>query len=349
MLNRKISKLKREKISFFSRKNFLRLDKNERVNKFPKNLIKTLNLTSFDLSAYPETGKIYKLLSKKIGISINQLLIIPGSEFGIRICLEYFCNKKNSQVIALEPTFGMVDAYTKLYNIKKIQIPYNKLLEIDHKNFINKIKRNISLIIIANPNSPTGSIIKKNMLLNIISKANKFKIPVIIDEAYNGFYNFSYLKYLKKFNNLLILRTFSKSFGLAGLRAGYLISNKKIIKEIYKYKPMYEINSIACKIIEIFLKNPSIEKNYISKVNEGKIFLQKELLKMNIQFLKTYANFIHLNLKKKKNFIEKKLKSKKILTRKGPGVKGLDQFLRITLGPKEEMKNVIKILSKYYS
>ena len=220
MLNRKISKLKkRKKYLFFQEKN-LRLDKNERVNKFPKNLIKSLNLTSFDLSAYPETGKIYKLLSKKICVDINQLLIIPGSEFGIRICLEYFCNKKNSQVIALEPTFGMVDAYTKKYNIKKIKILYNNLLEIDHKDFINKIKRNISLIIIANPNSPTGSIIKKNMLLDIISKANKFKIPVIIDEAYNGFYSFSYLRYLKKYNNLLILRTFSKSFGLAGLRAG---------------------------------------------------------------------------------------------------------------------------------
>ena len=68
---------------------------------------------------------------------------------------------------------------------------------------------------------------------------------------------------------------------------------------------------------------------------------------MNIQFLKTYANFIHLNLKKKIS-LKKKLKIKKILTRKGPGVKGLDQFLRITLGPKEEIKNVIKILSKYY-
>ena len=112
----------------------------------------------------------------------------------------------------------MVDAYTKLYNIKKIQIPYNKLLEIDHKNFINKIKRNISLIIIANPNSPTGSNNKK-YALNIISKANKFKIPVIIDEAYNGFYNFSYLKYLNKFNNLLILRTFS-TIWISRLKSG---------------------------------------------------------------------------------------------------------------------------------
>lgn len=349
MIIKKNLKLSREKITFFSRRNFIRLDKNERIENFNKRIIKNLKLTSFDLSAYPETGKIYKLISKKLRVKLNQLLIIPGSEFGIRVCLEYFCNtKKNSRLLALEPTFGMVDAYSKLYKIKKISILYDKNLQINSNKFLKKIKRNISLIIIANPNSPTGTIIEKKSLLQIIKKAEKFSIPVLIDEAYAGFYNFSYIKYIKKFQNLVILRSFSKSYGLAGLRAGYLISNKKIIKEIYKYKPMYEINSIACKIIEKFLKNISIEKKYISRTNEGKKYFHNELKKMKIQYLKTYANFIHVNLKNKKNFIEKKLRLKKILTRKGPGVKGYNNFLRITLGPKSQMEKVIKVLKKNY-
>lgn len=348
MLIRRILKLTREKISFISRKNFLRLDKNERVEKFSKKLIKSFKFSSFDLSAYPETGKIYKFLSKKLKVKLSQLLIIPGSEFGIRICLEHFCNKGGAKIIALEPTFGMVDAYSKLYNIKKINIYYDKFLKINHNNFLKKIKKNISLIIIANPNSPTGTIIEKEKLLEIINKAKKFNIPVLIDEAYNGFYNFSYIRFINKFKNLIILRTFSKSFGLAGLRAGYLISNKKIMSEIYKYKPMYEINSIACKIIETFLKNSSIEKNYISETNKGKIYFQKELGKIQIQYLKTFANFIHINLQRKKTLIEKKFKSQKILTRKGPGVKGFEQFLRITLGPKGQMKKVINVLKKNY-
>ena len=349
MLIKKIPKLSREKISFFSRRDFIRLDKNERVKDFPKKLIKNLKFSSFDLSAYPETGKIYKLLSKKLHVKLNQLLIIPGSEFGIRVCLEHFCNtKKNPRLLALEPTFGMVDAYSKLYRIKKINILYNQYLQIDLTKFLNRIKRNVSLIIIANPNSPTGTIIEKESLLKIVNKAKKLNIPVLIDEAYAGFYNFSYVKFIKKFQNLIVLRTFSKSYGLAGLRAGYLISNKKIMREIYKYKPMYEINSIACKIIEKFLKNFSIERKYISETNAGKKYFQKELKKIKVQYLKTYANFIHINLKNKKNFIEKKLKSKKILTRKGPGVKGFNNFLRITLGPENQMKKVIKVLKKNY-
>ena len=348
MLIRRILKLTREKISFSSRKNFLRLDKNERVGEFSKKLINDFKISSFDLSAYPETGAIYKLLSKKLKIKLNQLLIVPGSEFGIRICLEHFCTKRKSKLIALEPTFGMVEAYSKLYNIKKINIPYNSSLKIDYNKLLKSIKKKTSLIIIANPNSPTGTIIEKEKLLEIIGKARKYNIPVLIDEAYNGFYNFSYIKYINKFKNLIILRTFSKSFGLAGLRAGYLISNKKIMEEIYKYKPMYEINSIACKIIELFLNNPLIEKKYISETNKGKIYFQNELKKIKIQYLKTFANFIHINLKNKKKLIEKQLKLEKILTRKGPGVKGLDQFLRITLGPKKQMKEVVKVLKKNF-
>lgn len=350
MLIKKILKLSREKISFFSRRDFIRLDKNERIENFSKKFIQNLKFTSFDLSAYPETGKIYKLLSKKLKIKLNQLLVIPGSEFGIRICLEHFCNKKkNPRLLALEPTFGMVDAYSKLYNIKKINILYDNLLQIDTNKLLKKIKRNISLVIIANPNSPTGTIIEKKSLFKIINKAKKFSIPVLIDEAYAGFYNFSYIKFIKKFQNLIVLRSFSKSYGLAGLRAGYLISNKRVMKEIYKYKPMYEINSIACKIIEKFLKNSLIEKKYIAKTNQGKKYFQNELKKMKIEYLKTYANFIHINLKNKKSFIEKRLRSKKILTRKGPGVKSFNNFLRITLGPENEMRKVIKVLKKNYS
>ena len=169
----------------------------------------------------------------------------------------------------------------------------------------------------------------------------------MIDEAYNGFYNFSYLKFIKKYKNLLVLRTFSKSFGLAGLRAGFLATNKNMAQELSKYKPMYEINSIACKVVNYLLNNKKISKNYISETIKGKKYFEEELKKLKIPFLKTYANFIHIDLKNKKKAIEKDLLKNKILTRKGPGVKGFESYLRITLGPTKFMKKVILILKKY--
>ena len=149
------------------------------------------------------------------------------------------------------------------------------------------INNKVALITLANPNSPTGTIINKQKILDIIKKAQKYNIPVLIDEAYYGFYNYSFIREINKFKNLIILRTFSKSYGLAGLRAGYLISNETIIKELFKFKPMYEINSIACKVLEIFLKHKDLEKSFIKEVLDGKNYFQKELDKLNLKYLDT--------------------------------------------------------------
>ena len=345
---KKIENLERESPSFFSRKNFLRLDKNERISNFNNNIFSKIKLSSFDLTAYPETGSVYKSISKYFKINKKNLLLIPGSEFGYRICLEFFNNNnKKKKIITLQPTFGMIEVYSKLYKIQRVNIEYNKKFELNFKKLFNNISSKISLIIIANPNSPTGTILDQKKIFKIIDKAKKYNVPVLIDEAYNGFYKPSYLKYIKKFQNLLILRTFSKSFGLAGLRVGFLAANNKLIKEISKYKPMYEINSIACKVVNFLIKNKSISSKYIKETQIGKKYFEKELAKLKISSLKTYANFIHIGLGNQKRKIETALKKNKILTRKGPGVVGYENYLRITLGPIREMKKVIQILKRY--
>lgn len=345
---KKIINLTRDKVTLKSRKGYLRLDKNERVSSFKNFLLKKIQLNSFDLTSYPETGSIYKNLAIQYKLSINNFILTAGSEFGLRLCFQYFCNKKKSKVITLNPTFGMVDVYSKLFEVNQIKINYNKKLELEIDKFIYCIKPNISLIIIANPNSPTGTIIEKKIITKILSKAKKNNIPVLIDEAYAGFYNYSFINLITKFNNLIILRTFSKSFGLAGLRVGFLAANKKIIKEIYKYKPMYEINSAATKAVLFFQKNKRIVKQYLKDTQKGKSFFEKKCTEMKIKYLKTFANFIHIKLGKKKKKIERQLYKSKILTRKGPGVKGLEDYLRVTLGPVNEMKKIISVLQKFY-
>mgnify|MGYP001185208996 FL=1 len=341
-----IKNLSRDNTNYGSRKNFLRLDKNERVSNFHNKILKKIKISSFDITAYPETWPVYQSIAKNYNISTKNIVLIPGSEFGYRICLEYFRNKKK-KIISLAPTFGMVEVYTKLFAIKNIGINYDQNFELDSERLLKNISSKISLIILANPNSPTGTIIKKEKIIQILNKAKKYNITVIIDEAYNGFYKPSFLNYVEKYKNLIVLRTFSKSFGLAGLRVGFLAGNKKLIKEINKYKPMYEVNSVACKVITYFLKNKKFHIDYINETNKGKKYFENELKKLKIGYLKTYANFIHIDLKKYKSKIEKDLKKNKILTRKGPGVKNFENFLRITLGPIDSMKKVIKVLKKY--
>ena len=331
-----------------SRLGFLRLDKNERTSNFHKKTLDNIKkqLTSFHLSAYPEIEKTYIKLSHYLKLPKKNIVITAGSDLAIKNCFELFKDEKK-KILSLSPTFAMVDIYAKLYRVKQIQIKYDKFLNLDHKKILKNINKNISFIIVANPNSPTGTVIKKEIFLKILKKAKSYKVPVIIDEAYYGFYKFSYIKYIKKFNNLIIIRTFSKAFGLAGLRAGFIVSNSLIAQNLYKFKPMYEINSITCIAVNELLKNNKINKEYIKKVNIGKKYLIKELNRLQINCLKTFANFIHIDLGKNRKNIIRILKKNKILAQKSPGIKGLEKYLRITLGPREDMKKVIKIIKQH--
>ena len=331
------------------RSKFLRLDKNERVINFERKFLGYLkkNINTYRIAAYPDVNKIYKLLSKELKVPKNTICLTAGSDIALKMCFEYFTTP-GGKIITLEPTFGMVDVYSKIYNLKNIKINYDRNLNLKFDQFLYKIKNDISLIILANPNSPTGTIIKHEDLKKIIIKSNYYKIPLVIDEAYFGFYNLSYIKFIKKYKNLIIIRTFSKAYGLAGLRVGFLVSDNSISKNLYKYRPMYEINNIACLAIKFLLKNKKIVKNHIRNLLLGKNFLIRELKKINIEYLDTHANFFHINLGNKKNYFERVLKKNKILVRKGPGVKGYENYLRISLGSKNQMRKIVELIKKTF-
>ena len=123
--------------------------------------------------------------------------------------------------------------------------------------------------------------------------AKKNKTAVLIDEAYYGFTNYT-LPLIKKIQQFDSYKNFSKSFGLAGLRAGYIASNKFIAKQLFSLKPMYEINSLAILIIKEFIKK-KLTNQYAFQTNEGKKFLIKTLKKFKLNFFDTHANFIHVN------------------------------------------------------
>ena len=306
------------------------------------------NINTHNLSSYPNIFRIKKLISTKLKVSNEMIYLSAGSEHSLKTCFELF-TKQNDRVIILEPTFGMVNVYCNLYNLKPIRIGYNKRLNLDKKKLLNNISRKISMIVIANPNSPTGTVIDKASMLQIFDKCKKFNVPIVLDEAYEGFYNISYIKYLLKYKNLIITRTFSKSFGIAGLRAGYAISSPKLSKLLNKFRPMYEINSISCLAIEFLLKNYSIVKKHIEEVEKAKNFLKLELQKINLDFIDTRANFFHIKLGKNLKFYEKKFKANKILFRKGPGVKGLEDYARFSLGNKNHTKKILRIVKQIYA
>ena len=347
------SKLKIENIyrlpaSSKSRLHHIRLDKNERADTHRTLFFNKLknNITSDLISAYPEFDKIYKKLSRNLKVSSQNIVFTSGSDQAIKNTFELFY-EKNKEVITIDPTFAMVDVYCKIFKTKQLKIGYDKNFQLRLKDIYEAINKNTSLIILANPNSPTGTVIKKEYLIKIIKKAKRHGAKVLLDEAYQEFSTYNFSSKIKDFDNLIIIRTFSKIFGLAGLRSGYVLANRKIIKKYFAIKPMYEINSIAVKALELLLDNPKYIDFYLKEMREGEIYAKQFCKKNNFKFIKCFANFFHVDFNYDPKKIQNYLLKKKILIKGGPGVDNFEKYLRISFAKKSTIKLILTSVKKY--
>lgn len=323
----------------------VRLDKNERLAHFNDDFWNNLmtKIKQEHILAYPEIGPFYLKLANFLGVAADSLIVTAGSDFAIKIAFELFANP-GDEVIFPEPTFAMVDVYCGLYNVKKIKIDYDSDLNLDMDKLMGAINEKVSLIIIANPNSPTGTYINNNTLKAVLEKAKSFSIPVLIDEAYYGFCPYTAIELLKLYDNLMITRTFSKTAGLAGLRIGYVVAAPALASLLYKFRPMYEVNSIAVLFASELLDNWEIVNEYIKATDEGKKYLISELNALSFGTIDTYTNFIHADFGMDRDRILKRFRRDGILVRGSLDVKGFEGFTRISVGNIGEMKKVVESL-----
>ena len=331
--------------------NRLWLDKNENTHPKLQNLYKKIlnKINPIHVSTYPELGSLYKKIAIYEKVDVKNIIFSHGSDGCIKNIFEAFI-KKNQKVITLSPTFAMYNIYPKIFNLRHLKSDYvysKKGPNLDLDKLIQKIKsEKPKLVCIANPNSPTGTIIKKVKLMRLIKICYKFKCNLLIDEAYYGFCKETSKKHVKKFNNIFIVRSLSKSWGLAGLRLGYIISNKKNIEILNKIRPMYEINTFGAEFLKLLL-----DKKYLFKLNliikdmkNAKIKFYKFLQKKQFEYFPSEGNFIHFKIKdkNKKKVIKNLLKLSYF--RLSEVHKCLNNYSRISLTSTKNINKIIKIL-----
>ena len=321
----------------------LRLDKNEWISEFPDQILEIIKnkFKVEHLIAYPETQSLYTKIAEHHNIKFKNIIITTGIDGGIKNCFDLFITSQ-SKVVTIEPTFAMVEIYCQLYNCQQIKIKYDENLKLDTEELLNELNEDIDLLIIANPNSPTGTIISQELLQTILSRAKKCSIPVLVDEAYYGFYQKSVIDLVGKFPNLIVARTFSKAFGMAGCRMGYLVTNPKLSQELLRFRPMYEVNSFGILVAETMLENYHFVLNYCNKVNKTKKNLFKIAKEYKIPTFKTYTNFMHFDFGKNKQNIIENFKKDKILISGGLRVEGYDNYTRISIGTMNSAQKIIQ-------
>ena len=334
-----------------NRKRYLTMERNERVDEFSKNIIRDLkrNISSFDLRTYPDDiNRIYKELSRWLKINTNKLIITDGADGGLLRIFNVFADK-NDKIFYLNPSYAMYPVYCKIFKCNGLG--FNIAPEENKKTILKKMLQNIKklkpkIIALANPNQPVEIFFNKNELTKILKLAKKIKSLVVVDEAYYHFSNFSAIGLIKKFDNLIIVRTFSKAFGLAGLRIGYSISNKKIIDSMKIVKPIYEINNINIKICSYFLKNIDIMKKYVKDVAISRKYFHKEMKKIKIPSYGNFSNTVLIRLESKNSMkkIFQTLYNKRIIIK--PSIFYNKFYLRCTLGSLKPTKTLINSIKK---
>jgi len=333
-----------------SRVGYFTMERNERVDEFSSLQMVSLfkKLTSFDLRTYPENNEIYSKVAKWIKVKPNNVILTEGADGGLLRVFNVFISG-GDRVIALEPSFAMYPLYCKMFDAKYIPFRVNLNSQKNYfSNFIDFIKENKpKLVAIANPNQPVEVMFNLKQLEIICKITKKINCLFVVDEAYYHYNKVSALKLIKRFKNLIVIRTFSKAFGLAGLRIGYSVADKQLIGFMKSIKPIYEINSFNIKIINFFLDNIRIMKKNVELINKSRKYFFDELRNMKIKSLGKYSNTVMVELKNEKLAaeIQKELFKKKFIIRQMK-VDSKKNYIRITLGSPKIMKKFMSNFKK---
>lgn len=289
---------------------------------------------------YPESGGYYLLgkIAETLSINIDQIILGNGSNEILNMIAYAYLDEQKSAVMAT-PSFVVYPLATQYVGAKSIQIPLKR-----HRHDLGKMVKAITsdtrIIFIANPNNPTGTINTEEEFARFMQSVPD-GVLVVVDEAYYEYVTDNNypdsLKYLRQGRDIIILRTFSKIYGLAGLRIGYGISQEEIIAELNKVRAPFNTNSIAQAAALMALEdNDHVQKSI--KVNEeGKATLYRGLTDLGIDYVPTEANFIYFHLKSIKagEVFERLLKRGVIVRPMG------DDTIRLTIGLPEENKKFI--------
>jgi histidinol-phosphate aminotransferase len=347
LLNKSLKIVNRSGHWINQRAGYLTMERNERVSEFSNLIVNKIQslFKSYDFRTYPDNiDQIYSILAKWLKIKKNQIILTDGADGALLRIFETFSNP-GDKVIFYNPSYAMYPVYCEIFKCKPLLFhlnPKESQMNTKKRLFAEIKTKKPKIIALANPNQPIETMLSKREIFNLCKLAEKTKSIVVIDEAYYHFNNITALQLINKINNLIVVRTFSKAFGLAGLRIGYAVSNSEVINFLKVLKPIYEINNINLKICKFFIENVSIMKKYTKEVSKSRKLFFIEMKKKKLEIYGKYSNTVLLKLKnvhELENTFEHLYKNK-ILVKKSNFNKQF--YLRCTLGDVNSTKILIR-------
>jgi histidinol-phosphate aminotransferase len=297
---------------------------------------------------YPEgpCTVLRKVLAEKFAIPEEMAVISNGADNLIHMIANAFVNE-GDEVVMADPTFSVYTNVTQIMGGKPIKV---KLKDFTHDldGMLNKVNRKTKLVFICNPNNPTGTTVSLEAFSYFISHLPK-RAVVVLDEAYGDFAEDAFypngLDYIKERKQVIVLRTFSKVYGLAGLRIGYALGREDLVDCLYQVRDPFPVHRLAQVAAVAALNDEDHAIRSIQLVYEGKRYLYKELDRVGLLYVPSQANFIFIDFKKDSERIFQDFLEEGIIIRPGK-IWGYPTFARVTIGRMEDNRRFIKALKK---
>jgi histidinol-phosphate aminotransferase len=324
----------------------LRLDFNENTLGCSPLVRKALaKLSSADLSMYPEQETVRCELVRHFGVHPDELLLTNGTDEALHLIADTFL-EPGDIVLLVEPTFAMYRFYGELAGARIQALRYDANLQFPMTALLLALRTCSAprIFFLANPNNPTGKVLLPAELRRILKAAAK--TLVVVDEAYFEYSGITILRWIRRYKNLVITRTFSKAAGLAGLRLGCILTCREIAAVFRKAQSPYPVNIAALVAARAVMQDRAFLRKTLSEFRHSRNELQRGLTNLGVRFFPSAANFILLNLGDRAKQVVASLARHGTLIRDRSSDFGGQGYVRITIGTLSQTRRVLRQLKQ---
>ena len=325
----------------------LRLDFNENTaGCSPRVLQKLRQLDGEALARYPVREPAERAVAAAFGVSPDELLLTNGTDEAIHLICETYL-EPGYEALVIVPTFAMYEIYAAATGARVVSIPAGREFSFPTADVLAAITPETRFIAVANPNNPTGAFTPPSDLVTIAQSAPD--AALLVDEAYFEFSRETMVPRWRELPNLFVSRTFSKAYGMAGLRIGVLMGNSDQMRNLRRASSPYNLNSVALACLPDALADQNFINDYVEQALAGRRKLQAELELWGVRFWPSRANFVLMYLgERSKEFISA-MRARGILVRDRSKDYGCKDCARITVGIREHNERLIASLREVFA
>jgi histidinol-phosphate aminotransferase len=295
------------------------------------------------LTQYPAREPVERVVAEHLGVAAEQVVLTNGVDEAIHVLFETFLDEGDELLLPV-PTYTMYEVYASATDARAVTVQAAEDLQFPLERLLGAITPRTKIVAIANPNSPSGSVASRDQIVELAKRAPD--AVVLVDEAYFHFFGETVMDLVGTVPNLMVARTFSKAYGLAGLRLGVLAGPVELMKWVRRVLSPYSVNSLALACLPVALEDTQYLDWYVGEVLAAREEFDAALEELRVRRWPSKANFVLVEIGEKHGEFVRMMSASGVLVRDRSNDPGCDGCVRITIGTREQMREAAVVLRK---